>query len=216
MSGITLTADQRANVSSYLAEVWLPDTLEGRLHEQEGISGITSERATLASAVIGAAIALANTPITVIGGAVLAVVLPGLVTENLSRFTSPSNPAAARVQADNFYWYLVKRQIFCNLPSNTGDINDTLVARIADEIENIVPYDGNDFGSKTSANQFLSSFLRSIPVSDLRNIIEIAAQRWTGNRNGLALPEVSPGCLTPTMALIPIIGIQEQFLIQTR
>jgi hypothetical protein len=205
MSGLTITAEQRANISTYLSEVLLHDMLKAKIAEQEG--GSSAIVASVAGAFLGAAVTLGGGgAFAALGGAVLGAILPSLIDENLNRFLYPSSASAARVQADNFYWYLVKRQIFCNLPSNTADISDTLVARIAREIENIVPYDGNDFGSKTSVNQLLSAILRSIPVDELRTVIEIAAQRWTSNRNELALPEVSPGCLTPAMALIPIIG----------
>jgi hypothetical protein len=203
MSGMSITAEQRANISSYLTEVLLPDSLEAKIREQE----IPLLGTTLVGAIAGALVTLASgSSAAILGGAAIGAVIPELLNENLGKFLYPFSGTSARIQADNFYWYLVKRQIFCNLPANTADINDTLVARIAREIENIVPYDGNDFGSKTSVNQFLSAILRSIPVDELRNVIEVAAQRWVGNRNGLALPEVSPGCLTPNIALIPVIS----------
>jgi hypothetical protein len=203
MSGITLTNAIKTNIASYLTDVLLPDTVEGKLREQEGTADDLAGFAGVASAGLGAGTVLFALPQTWLSA--LAI---GSFAAALGAFLADKaiSPTAARLQTDNYYWYLVKRKIYCSLPATTdpADLTEAVRDRIARGIENIVPYNGADFGSKTSVNTIASGIIRSFSITEFRELLEAAAT-WVGNPNGTAtLPNLPNGC-DPNIALIPVI-----------
>ncbi|MDX2138012.1 MAG: hypothetical protein SF123_07945 [Chloroflexota bacterium] len=210
MSGITLTNEIKANIASYMMEVMLPDMFEGALRERENSAGNFAGFFGISSAGLGAAGALlplfAN-PITSVPwiaglalGSIAASVLQQLVGKDV-------NAETARVQADNAYWFLVKRGVYCGLPSSTDPsiFAEATRERMANEIENIVPYNTADIASKTSANNLVASLIRAIPLQDLRGWLE-AASIWDGNQSGISTLPNAPSACGNEIGLVPVIG----------
>ena len=211
MSGITLTNEIKANIASYMTEVMLPDMFEGTLRERDNEASIYAGFFGISGSGLGAASTLlpifAANPVTVAPwvaalaiGAFGSTVLQMLASKNVSS-------ELARVQADNAYWYMVKRRIYCGLPASTdpADFTEATRERLANEVENIVPYNGADFASKTSANNLVASLIRALPVEDLRGWLE-AASLWDGNSSGIStLPDLPNGC-GADVAMVPVIG----------
>lgn len=205
MSGINLDNTTKANISTYFADVLLPDVLEGEARDIEGSADDLAGGIGLGSNIAGAILALVSPPSRILLGITVALI-GSAIGEYLA---GRASPAAARAQADKHYWYLVKRKVYCSLPNSTDPsvLTEAARNRIADEIENIVPYNQAAFSSKTSANLVLSGFIRGLELNDFKELLEASATQWVGNSNGVAaLPQNSVECPTSPLALIPVIG----------
>jgi hypothetical protein len=138
---ISLTNEAKANIATFLTEVLLPDGMEGVLREREGTANGIAGFAGLGSALASGVGALVTGPAFPVylaaglaAGSIVAAILEPILNAALS-------PTAARAQADNAYWYLVKRRIFCSLPSSTdlSVLTEAVRNRIADNIEVSLP-----------------------------------------------------------------------------
>ena len=203
---ISLTNEAKANIATYLIEVLLPDSMEAILREREGTANTYATGLGLLSAItsgVGALFTGPAFPAALAGG----LAVGSIATAILAPLANVAlSPAAARAQTDNAYWYLVKRRIFCSLPNSTDPsvLTEAVRNRIAERIQNIVPYSGGKFSSKTSANLIVSNTLRGFTTFELQEIFE-AATSWQGNMNGtISLLDDPVGCGSD-VALIPVI-----------